>query len=211
MESIRATFLDTTTAVRPVVASPQVAARWDAASALPKFSISGLAGHLVRAALSVETYLDGPAPQHEKPISAAAYYAIALDADISSPVNAGIRQRGEEQAAGGHERLIAGLDRLSIRLRERLLREPDDRLLRVYGDLVLRLDDYLVTRIVELVVHADDLAVSVGIDLPTLPTVALQLAISTLVDVARQRHGDLAVLRALSRRERDALGTLSVF
>jgi hypothetical protein len=61
------------------------------------------------------------------------------------------------------------------------------------------------------VVHADDLAVSVGTDLPTLPPAALQIAISTLVDVARQRHGDLAVLRALSRRERDTLGALRVF
>jgi hypothetical protein len=211
MESIRSTFLDTITAVRPVIASPQIAAHWDEPSALPEFSVSGLAGHLVRATGSVDAYLNRPAPEQEVPISAAAYYTMVLDADISSSMNVSIRQRGEEQAAGGQERLIAELDQLSARLRDRLPREPADRLLRVYGDLVLRLDDYLLTRIVELVVHADDLAVSVGIDLPALPPAALQIAITTLTDMARHRHGDLAVLRALSRRERDTLDALRVF
>ncbi len=211
MKSIRRTFLDTITAVRPVIASPQVATHWDEPSALPQFSVHGLAGHLARAAFSVEAYLDGSKPESKDPVSAAAYYAIVLDADISSPVNAGIRQRGEEQAAAGHEHLIAHLDRLSGRLRERLPREPDDRLMRVYADLTIGLDDYLVTRIIELTVHADDLAVSVGIDPPALPPAALRIAIGTLVEVARYRHGDLAVLRALSRRERDTLNALRVF
>jgi hypothetical protein len=35
--------------------------------------------------------------------------------------------------------------------------------------------------------------------------------ISTLVQIARLRHGDMAVLRALTRRERDLVQALRVF
>ncbi len=38
----------------------------------------------------------------------------------------------------------------------------------------------------------------------------MDLAIEALVDVARVRHGDLAVLRALTRRERDSSEALRV-
>jgi hypothetical protein len=60
-------------------------------------------------------------------------------------------------------------------------------------------------------VHIDDLAVSVEVDTPQLPTAALDHAIDALVSTARHRHGDLSVLRALSRRERDELNALRVF
>jgi hypothetical protein len=72
----------------------------------------------------------------------------------------------------------------------------------VAGDLVLAIDDYLATRVVELVVHADDLAVSLGVDPPPPPPAAARLAEHVLLDIARHRHGDTALLRALARRER---------
>ena len=210
MRPIRRTFLDTLAVIRPVLAAPEVATRWDEPSALPEFSVRGLAGHLVRASLTVDTYLDRPQPEGGVPIPPAAYYAN-LTADIASSLNIGIRQRGEELAAAGHARLVAEIDRLAARLEGRLAREPDDRLLMVAGNDLMRLDDYLVTRIVELTVHAEDLALSVGLDPPALPPEALDITIDTLVAIARYRHGDLAVLRALSRRERDTVNTLRVF
>ncbi len=210
MRPIRRTFLDTLAAIRPVVAAPEVAVRWDEPSALPEFSVRGLAGHVVRAALTVDTYLDRPQPAGGVPISPAAYYANLND-DIASPLNSGIRQRGEELAAAGHEGLAAEIDRLAARLEERLAREPDDRLLIVAGDDLMRLDDYLVTRIVELTVHTDDLALSVGLESSALPPEALDITIDTLVAIAPYRHGDLAVLCALSRRERDTVNALRVF
>jgi hypothetical protein len=207
---VRRLFLETLAAVRPLLASSAVAARWDEPSALPAFAVRGLAGHLVRVAVTVDKYLDRPEPRGEESISAAAYYGN-VDSDISSALNVGVRQRGEELAAGGHEHLVAELDRLASRLEERLRHEPDGRLVRVAGDTVMRLDDYLVTRIVELTVHADDLAVSVGLDYPTMPPGALDISIRVLIDTARHRHGDLAVLRVLSRRERDSGDVLPIF
>jgi hypothetical protein len=95
-------------------------------------------------------------------------------------------------------------------LKLRLAGEPEDRRIRVFKDLVLLLDDYLVTRIIELTVHTDDLAVSVGLPTPEFPASATALAIEALVDVAIPRNGDLAVLRALTRRERDEVEALRV-
>lgn len=205
----RRAFLDTLPAVRLVVASQAVAERWDESSALAGFSVRGLAGHLVRGAVTVETYLDRSEPTGKEPISCAAYFA-PLTSDIASPLNMAVRQRGEQRAAAGHDHLVAELDRTIARLNDRLAHEADDRLLSVIGDAVMRLDEYLVTRIVELTVHADDLAVSVGLPPPTLPATALDIAIAALMDIARSRHGDQAVLRALTRRERDAPNALRV-
>lgn len=208
--SVRLLFLDTLCAVRPLLASREVAALWDEPSALPEFSVGGLSSHLARAAVTVDNYLDRPEPTEDEPISAAAYYAN-LDPDISSPLHVAVRQRGEELAAGGHEVLLVEFDRLTTRLGVRLGREPGERLVRVAGDAVMRLDEYLVTRLVELTIHADDLVVSVGLDYPTLPSGALDLTLATLLDTARHRHGHGAVLRALSRRERDSGEVLPIF
>lgn len=208
--TIRLTFLETINVVRPLIASQEVGARWIEESCLPQFSVGGLAGHLARAALTVDTYLERPAPESGTPISAPAYFAN-LDSDISSALNAGIRQRGEELAGRGQRELVMQLDDLITRLPERLEGEPHDRLVVVAGDEIMRLNEYLITRIVELTVHADDLATSVKLEPFALPATALNLTIDALVGVARYRHGDLAVVRALARRERDAIDALRVF
>jgi len=74
----------------------------------------------------------------------------------------------------------------------------------------MTLDDYLPTRIVEIVVHADDLAVSVGAPPVPFPADVVDVVVDVLVRTARVTHGDLAVVRALSRRERDAADALRV-
>lgn len=210
LSSTRRTFLATLAAIRPLVASSEVAAHWNDPSALPEFTVRGLAGHLVRTGLVVDMYLDRPSPADAEPVSPAAYFS-QVTSDISSAANAAIRQRGEEHAAGGHAQLVRTLDELTARLDERLTHEPQERLVRVAGDAGMRLDDYLVTRLIELTIHADDLALSVGLETPALPSEALELVIHALVDIARYRQGDLAVLRALSRRERQSADILCVF
>ncbi|MDQ3879299.1 MAG: hypothetical protein M3290_13275, partial [Actinomycetota bacterium] len=61
-----------------------------------------------------------------------------------------------------------------------------------------------------LLVHTDDLAVSIGVPTPEPRPEAADAAIANLVSVARRRHGDTAVLRALTRRERDEGNALRV-
>jgi hypothetical protein len=74
----------------------------------------------------------------------------------------------------------------------------------------MMLDEYLRTRVVELVVHADDLAASIGVELVPPQPATCRVAIDVLVDAARIRHGDMAVLRALARRERGPVEALRV-
>lgn len=208
----RITFLETSQIAIDLLRRQEVAERWDGPSALTHWKVSGLAGHLVRATTSVEAYLDrSPERGAGEVVSAARYYAAAVDDDdLESDLHKAIRQRGDEAAAGGHaatlERLAAAHDRLT----NRLPAERPDRIVDAFKGISLLLDDYLVTRIVELCVHLDDLAVSVAIPTPDVPDDASTLAIEVLVEVARLRHGDLAVLRALTRRERDAHGALRV-
>lgn len=208
--SVREAFFGAGSVAADLLSSPEVEAAWDRPSALAEFTVRGLAGHLLRATGSVEIYLDRPEPDGE-PIGAPSYYAQAVEEpDIDSEVHRAIRQRGEESAAGGYDAVRAEARAVLERLEARLAGEGPDRKIRAYKDLVLRIDDYLVTRVIELVVHVDDLAVSVSVPPPDLPSDALGLAIDALVETARLKHGDLAVLRALTRRERDQVRALRV-
>ncbi|MES2092386.1 MAG: hypothetical protein V4531_01065 [Actinomycetota bacterium] len=73
----------------------------------------------------------------------------------------------------------------------------------------LLLDEYLRTRLVELAVHTEDLALSIGVEV-TSPAPAVSMAVDILVAAARERHSDQEVLRALTRRERDTVDALRV-
>jgi hypothetical protein len=131
--------------------------------------------------------------------------------DASDPVHVGIRARGEEFASGGPDALMANFAEARAALAVRVPSEPPERLLRVVNGIVIRLDDYLRTRLVELVVHADDLAISIGVPPPTVSPTLTDEIITHLVAVARRRHGDPAVIRALTRRERDGVEALRIF
>jgi mycothiol maleylpyruvate isomerase-like protein len=203
-------FLDTSRVAHALIARAEVSDAWAGPSALERWSVAGLAGHLFRGTGSVGAYLDRPEPD-EQPISAAAYYAAAVDSDdLDSELHQAIRARGEAEAAGGHAALVDKLGEQITALTVRLEAESPTRLVRVHKDLVLRLDDYLKTRLIELLVHIDDLAASVAIPTPDSPPGAATVAIETLVEVARYRHGDGDVLRALTRRERDVVQALRV-
>jgi hypothetical protein len=211
MGEVRSAFLECARLSAEVLRLPGVAERWTEPSALEHFTMRGLAGHLVRATGSVEAYLDRGQPEGP-PVSAAEYYAAAVDStDLQSDLHVAIRSRGEAMAAEGHAALVEKLGGVTRRLEKRLAEEPADRLMEVYKGLVVTLDDYLVTRVVEQLVHCDDLAVSAGAETPAFPPAAVDLVFANLVQVARVRHGDLAVLRAFTRRERDGIEALRVF
>jgi hypothetical protein len=195
----------------------RLAERFEAPSALAEFSVRGLAGHLRRAMTMVESYLDQPGPVGDQAaevgqVSAAAYFATVLpaDRDLDSEFHQAIRQRGIETAPDRPDDFSLVWAESAGHLITRLEQEPADRLVQVFGGVVLTLDEYLATRLVELVVHADDLAVSLDVAPALLSPAVTGLVITTLVEVARLRHGDAAVVRALSRRERDTAEALRV-
>jgi len=212
MSDARPAFLDAAATAACLLERPELAGHWAQGSVLREFSVAGLAGHLFRGMSTVERYLDEPEPEpSEAGISAASYFdTVIRSADISDPANQAIRARGEEAAAGGPAALASDARATLDRLTSRLAGEGPGRRVRVAGGLVMTLDEYLRTRVVELAVHADDLAASVGVELVPPQPATTAVAIDVLVGVARIRHGDMAVLRALARRERDTVGALRV-
>ena len=204
-------FLQAVDAARATLASPELKACWDQASALPEYTVAGLAGHLVRGATTVLDYLAAPELDGE-PIDAAAYFAgIPPAPDVAAPQQLAIRQRATDAASVGPDGLVQRLDAARSELATVLTALSPDRKVKVYADHVMRLDDYLVTRMVELLVHTDDLAVSLGLMPMSPPRAAAAAVLPHLLAVARLRSGDLAVLRAFSRRERDDVEALRVF
>ncbi len=210
---VRSAYLRTLGLAREVLAAPEVTTAWDDPSVLPELTVRGLAGHLTRAGTLVEQYLDAGVPEQTFPVAdAAEYYLVAaLPPDVDDAMNTSIRERGEAAGAVGPAALVDQFDAAVAGVETRLATLAADARIVVIAGMELPLDEYLVTRIVELGVHTDDLALSVGRPTPEPDPVAATLAVHCLVSLARRRHGDVAVLRALTRRERDTVEALRAF
>ncbi len=211
MNEIRSAFLDAASSAADVVSRSVVAERWHEPSALRGMTVGALAGHLASQVFHVPRLL--AAPNDEDPIPLLEHYARApwTDADHDDEANVRIRASSEGTAADGAESLVEQLTADVARCRELLACESTDRVVHLpWGPWSLTLDDFLVTRMMELAVHSDDLAVSVGLDTPELPARALEPVLALLSALAVRRHGQSAVLRALSRAER-APSTIAAF
>lgn len=210
--SVRA-FLDAAECTAALLGHDDVAAAWERPSALDGFTVGGLAGHVYGGIRRVEVGLDEPLPDPPRWVTVAEFYGVNRVDDpdeLATGLHPFIRDDGERRAAWGpatlHERFVEVVERLG----QLLATEPLDRPIPVLQvpDGVVTLEDYLATRTVELVVHSDDLAVSVGMPSVDLPATACDVTVGVLVDLARHRSGDLAVVRALARRERSDPGVL---
>ncbi|MFC9672584.1 maleylpyruvate isomerase N-terminal domain-containing protein [Streptomyces sp. NPDC056949] len=202
--SLRDAYLGAAAQAVTLLGAPEVAASWEMTSALTEMTVGGLAGHLAYQVFSVTPALQASTSQ-EAPIPLLEHYSRAawIDAPLDGEVNAGIRAKGEDIASEGAQVL---LEHARAALAEQKVALPE-----VRGDLVvfmpqtgwaLSLDDFLVTRMMELAVHMDDLAVSVGIAAPKLSTTAFEPVLTLLARLAARRHGQAALLRALARAER---------
>lgn len=197
-------FLAAALAAETLIASPEVAAQWEQPSALEGYTVAGLAGHLARAVLTLDRYLDGPAPDVE-PTDAAGYVVAVLGTHdpIDSEFHGRVRARAAQDAAGGQQALVDRLRDARQRLADRLADTDPGQSIAALDDTVLPVEEYLVTRLVELVIHLDDLAVSVGLPGPSgVPTGAYEATAALLATVASRRVGPLPVIRSLARRER---------
>ena len=210
--SIRPAFLDAASSAAVLLADPAVARDWSRPSSLEKLSVGGLAAHLGSQVLNVSAALDQEVPG-EPPLGLPDHYARVawLGADLDSEANTGIRAGSESQAAAGAVAFAARVREEIDQLRSRLSAEPADRVVRLpWTGWSLSLDDLLITRMMEIAVHSDDLAVSVGADPPSLPDAVLDPVLALLTRLSVRRHGPTAVLRALSRAER-APASISAF
>jgi hypothetical protein len=191
---------------------PAVAAAWEKPSALTEFSVAGLSGHL---ALQVARVRDALAqePTAQEPIGLIEHYSRSpwVQAGLDHESNVYVRRGGEAAAADGPAALVEHTAALLDELTAVLLAEPAGRVVKLpWAEWSLTLDDLLLTRLVELVVHSDDLAASVGIETPALPDTVIEPVVELLARLAVHRHGPTAVIRTLSRTER-APATISAF
>jgi hypothetical protein len=147
------------------------------------------------------------------PVSLDEHYARSrwVNSGIDDESNVGIRSFGGDLAADGVDALTTQTEIVLAELRTALPAEAPDRSVRLpWAEWSLTLDDLLITRMMEIAVHSDDLAVSVGAATPALPPAVLAPVFDLLTRLAVRRHGPTAVLRALSRAER-APATISAF
>jgi Mycothiol maleylpyruvate isomerase N-terminal domain len=204
-------FLAAAESVRPLIAAPQVAAAWEEPSALAGMTVGGLTAHLVHAVATLDRHSDKPVPAAD-PIDPVTYYLPDPDRDVASDVvREAVSARSREQAQPGPARVLADFDGALKHLQTWLPAQRPDRLMRVPIGRCMRLDDFLVVRLVEVLVHADDLAVSVDLPAPALSEASADVLVTLFLGMCRRRHGDRAVIRAFTRRERDAVDALRAF
>ncbi|MEY9895313.1 hypothetical protein ABIA31_009002 [Catenulispora sp. MAP5-51] len=204
MTQARDLYLSVADTAAKLLAAPEVAEGWDQPSALAKLSVQGLAGHLAGQVFFIPAVLAEPLPA-EPAISIHEYYERVswIGSDLDTPFNQAIRSGGEQEAADGPAALAARVAACVEELGTVLPAAPD-RLVRrpTWGPWSITLDDFVTSRMLELIVHSDDLAYSVGLPTPESPARAVETVVDLLSRIALRRHGATGVLRALSRSER---------
>lgn len=190
----------------------EVADAWDRESACAGMTVGGLTHHLLAQVRHVANFLAEPATV-DAPIPLLDHYARAewVTAEPEDEANTSIRDGGNEAAAAGRDAVLAEVAPLLEQL-PGLLRTPrdPDTIFIPWQGWALTTDDFLVTRSMELMVHSDDLAASVGLPTPGFPDTIAAHVVDLLGGVAMRRHGQAAVVRALSRPQR-APASISAF
>jgi hypothetical protein len=194
-------FLEAARCAGDVIASPVVGAKWDDPSALTAMTVGAVAGHVFLVLRRVDQHLDEPDGSlvERRPAATYAWLRVADPQDLDRLEHRTVRADGAHGARWGWEAVRDAFEQRTEKLAARLTGPCPKDVTLTSG--VMDFEAYLATRIVELLVHADDLAVSVAAPFD-LPENASAIAVETLVGAARSLHGDLEMVRSLTRRER---------
>ena len=197
--------------VTDLVGSAEVANTWQQEFGSAGHDRGGLARHLVSQAECAVEFLITPGPPHAQVLTLVGHYDRVdwWHAPVDAAENTSIRDDFNQMGSAGHAESVAVL----ARSRERLGSAIDAAGPATYvpwQDCAVPTDDFLVVRLMEIVVHADDLACSVGVATPAFGAEVLEPVLALLAALAARRRGQDAVLRALSRHER-SVGSVSAF
>jgi hypothetical protein len=192
-------------------------------------TIGALCGHMVASGIfevehrlpaeSVATVQAKSSPSYSGPridtgyaeggaMPATTHAFIPLDRD--DPVHAAVRSSAAVQALEGVNELASRASAALDGVRADVEATSLDLVIDCWG-LPLRFGDFLRGRILELVVHADDLACSIGAESSGVPHEAIELACSLGISVAIRRNGATPVLRALFRSDMHSRDPLRPF
>ena len=166
----RPAVLQAVDALVDLVAAPAVAAAWERESALPGMTVGGSPGTW-SASRSARSSSSGSCRcRRWRRSSLTDYYARVdwLDTGRDDPENTSIRDDFNEMAGPGHADSVAVLEKARAELGPAIAAAAPTTYV-PWQDCALRTDDFLVCRLLEIVVHADDLAVSVGHPHPRSP------------------------------------------
>ncbi len=191
--------------VAELAARPEVVDGWTQESSCAGMSVGGLTRHLVDQAVNIVKLLtaDDPAAADAETIPVLEHYARAawVREDLDGETNRTIRESADRQAIEGHAWALSALAVARGDLEAVLAQAPPATYVPWQG-WALPTDDFLVTRLMEMVVHADDLAVSVDVEPPRFEDSVLDPVLRLLTGIAVRRHGQDALVRALSRPDR---------
>ncbi len=205
-------FLSAVELSRQLAARPEVRAAWDRESACAGMTVGGLTFHLLKQAGNTMRGLRA-APDDAPPIAIQEHYARAawVEAGPDDEANVSIREGENDGAQVGPDVVLALAEEWAADLPAlfEAPRDPDTIFIPWQG-WSLTTEDFVTTRMMELVVHGDDLASSVGLDTPTYPEAVITPVVGLLTGVAVRRHGQTAVVRGLSRPQR-APASISAF
>jgi len=198
--------------VAELVGRPEVGEAWDRESALPGFTVGGLTRHLVsQPECAVEFLRISPTPPDAAVVSLAELYQRTdwFAAPVNAPENTSIRDDFNGMAAGGLADSLTVLAQARAELPAAVAGAGPTTYV-PWQDCCLATDDFLVVRLMEIVVHADDLAASVGHEPPVFDDEVVHPVLALLAMLTDRRHGQARAVRALSRTERTD-GPVSAF
>lgn len=207
MDDIFRTYFEAADHVGDLLEDAETAQRWDDPSALRGVRVGGLAAHLMHGVAHIHHLLDGPDEDADAPIVGLGEYIASFKMEsFDADIHRYLRDKAAHSATYGHEATTDRFRALVAGLRDRLQTESGRRILDLRPTLPwgVSLEDRVRLNMMDLVVHADDLAVSIGRSGDETPGAASGIAIDVLMAGARFQHGDRAVIRALARRERSA-------
>ena len=179
-------------------------------------TVAALAAYAVQGLVWLDRLLDVPPPDEPIPVEPIADYLerfrLQTPDDLDNALNRYARDLAARGAQPDPKPTGTKLADALARLRDRLPDHPGGRLLDLRPALpfAMTLDDRIRLEVVELVLHGDDLAASIGVTDPQPPAAAVTVALEVLLSVPRKRLDDRAVLRAVARRERAEDGVFPV-
>ncbi|MDG4781154.1 maleylpyruvate isomerase N-terminal domain-containing protein [Micromonospora sp. WMMD961] len=203
VDALDASFPTAASIALDLIRRPEVTERWLEPSALPHLSVGGLACHLGRQAVRAAELL--PMPTDLPTLDTADnHYEQAPWVSEGTPDEASVTEGPDEaDAARGpadlHARSAHALDVVGDLLSRGAAR---DVVPIPWQGWSLRRADFLLTRQLEIVVHSDDLAVSIGVPTPEFPADVFDPVRDLLIRLAVRRRGQSALISALSRSER---------
>jgi hypothetical protein len=232
MDHVRSLWVETCAAVLTLIDRAEIGERWHDPSCLTGMTIGAICGHVIASGLfEVEDRLPegaaaageaGSSPSYSGPVvetaavrsdgraRAAANLHANIPIDEENAVHLAVRSSADDQARNGKVDLMSRASVAFTAARVGVEGANAELVVDCWG-IPLEFDDFLRTRILELTVHADDLAYSIGLESSGVPDAAIELACNLGISVAIQRSGPTAVLRALFRCDRHTRDALRPF